>query len=32
MITQHGFSNASKYERIGQRMLGLDPEWPFYAF
>lgn len=32
VITQHGFANASKYESIGQWMLGLDPEWPFFRF
>ena len=32
VITQHGFTNASKYESIGQWMMGLDPEWPFFAF
>jgi alkylation response protein AidB-like acyl-CoA dehydrogenase len=32
VITQHGFINAGKLESVGQIMLGLDPEWPFFAF
>jgi alkylation response protein AidB-like acyl-CoA dehydrogenase len=32
VITQHGFTDASKLESVGQIMLGLDPEWPFFAF
>lgn len=32
VITQHGFINASKLESVGQIMLGLEPEWPFFAF
>jgi alkylation response protein AidB-like acyl-CoA dehydrogenase len=32
VITQHGFINASKLESVGQIMLGLQPEWPFFLF
>jgi alkylation response protein AidB-like acyl-CoA dehydrogenase len=32
VITQHGFINASKLESVGQIMLGLEPEWPFFSF
>lgn len=32
VITQHGFTNASKLESVGQILLGLDPEWPFFRF
>ncbi|MGZ8238860.1 MAG: acyl-CoA dehydrogenase family protein, partial [Methylobacter sp.] len=32
VITQHGFLSASKLESIGQILLGLDPEWPFFRF
>jgi len=32
VITQHGFINASKLESVGQIMLGLEPEWPFFPF
>ena len=31
-ITQHGFINMAKLESVGQVMLGLEPEWPFFAF
>ena len=31
VITQHGFVNASKLESVGQILLGLAPEWPFFA-
>lgn len=31
VITQHGFVNSSKLESVGQIMLGLTPEWPFFA-
>lgn len=31
-ITQHGFINTAKLESVGQIMLGLEPEWPFFAF
>jgi alkylation response protein AidB-like acyl-CoA dehydrogenase len=32
VITQHGFLNANKLESVGQILLGLDPEWPFFRF
>jgi alkylation response protein AidB-like acyl-CoA dehydrogenase len=32
VITQHGFINAGKLEAVGQIMLGLEPEWPFFQF
>ena len=32
VITQHGFTNMTKLESVGQIMLGLEPEWPFFAF
>ena len=32
VTTQHGFINASKLESVGQVMLGLEPEWPFFHF
>jgi alkylation response protein AidB-like acyl-CoA dehydrogenase len=32
VITQHGFINAGKLEPVGQIMLGLEPEWPFFQF
>ncbi|MCL7423441.1 MAG: acyl-CoA dehydrogenase family protein [Methylobacter sp.] len=32
VITQHGFTNASKLESVGQILLGLDPEWSFFQF
>jgi len=32
VITQHGFTNASKLESVGQILLGLEPEWPFFRF
>ena len=32
VITQHGFLNSAKLESVGQIMLGLQPEWPFFAF
>jgi alkylation response protein AidB-like acyl-CoA dehydrogenase len=32
VITQHAFTSASRYESIGQILLGLEPEWPFFAF
>jgi alkylation response protein AidB-like acyl-CoA dehydrogenase len=31
-VTQHAFTSASRYESVGQLMLGLPPEWPFFAF
>jgi alkylation response protein AidB-like acyl-CoA dehydrogenase len=32
VITQHGFINAAKLEPVGQIMLGLEPDWPFFRF
>ena len=32
VITQHGFLNTAKLESVGQVMLGLEPEWPFFRF
>ena len=32
VITQHRFTNTAKLESVGQVMLGLEPEWPFFAF
>jgi indole-3-acetate monooxygenase len=32
VITQHGFINAAKLQGVGQIMLGLAPDWPFFAF
>ncbi|MBU6526993.1 acyl-CoA dehydrogenase family protein [Methylocystis sp. MJC1] len=32
VITQHGFINAAKLQPVGQIMLGLAPDWPFFAF
>lgn len=32
VITQHGFTNMTKLESVGQVMLGLEPEWPFFQF
>lgn len=32
VITQHGVVNAAKLESVGRIMLGLEPEWPFFAF
>jgi alkylation response protein AidB-like acyl-CoA dehydrogenase len=32
VITQHGFTNMAKLESVGQVMLGLEPEWPFFGF
>lgn len=32
VMTQHGFINESKFEAVGQIMLGLEPEWPFFLF
>jgi hypothetical protein len=31
-VTQHAFTSVSRYESVGQLMLGLPPEWPFFAF
>lgn len=32
VITQHGFINSAKLQPVGQIMLGLAPDWPFFAF
>lgn len=32
VIAQHGFANAAKLESIGQILLGLEPEWPFFKY
>jgi alkylation response protein AidB-like acyl-CoA dehydrogenase len=32
VLTQHGFICASRYESAGRLLLGLDPEWGFFAF
>jgi alkylation response protein AidB-like acyl-CoA dehydrogenase len=32
VITQHGFICASRYESVGQILMGLEPEWPFFLF
>ncbi|MEK4031555.1 acyl-CoA dehydrogenase family protein [Methylocystis sp. IM3] len=32
VITQHGFINSAKLLPVGQIMLGLAPDWPFFAF
>jgi len=32
VITQHGFINSAKLQPVGQIMLGLPPDWPFFAF
>ncbi|MDJ0448167.1 acyl-CoA dehydrogenase family protein [Methylocystis sp. JR02] len=32
VIAQHGFINAAKLQPVGQIMLGLAPDWPFFAF
>ena len=31
-MTQHAFGSKSRYESIGQIMLGLESDWPFFAF
>lgn len=31
-MTQHAFGSKSRYESVGQAMLGLEPDWPFFAF
>lgn len=31
-MTQHAFGSKSRYESVGQTMLGLDSDWPFFAF
>lgn len=30
-ITQHALCSAARYESMGQAMLGLESEWPFFA-
>lgn len=32
VISQHGFINSAKLQPVGQIMLGLEPDWPFFAF
>jgi alkylation response protein AidB-like acyl-CoA dehydrogenase len=32
VITQHAFASASRLESVGQILMGLGPEWPFFAF
>lgn len=32
VIAQHGFTNAAKLEAVGQILLGIDPEWPFFQY
>lgn len=31
-MNQHAFTSASRFESVGQLMLGLPPDWPFFAF
>jgi alkylation response protein AidB-like acyl-CoA dehydrogenase len=31
-MTQHAFGSKSRYESVGQIMLGLESDWPFFAF
>lgn len=31
-MTQHAFGSKSRYESVGQVMLGLESDWPFFAF
>jgi alkylation response protein AidB-like acyl-CoA dehydrogenase len=31
-MTQHAFGSTSRYESVGQTMLGLESDWPFFAF
>jgi len=30
-LAHHAYVSASRYESVGQLMLGVDPEWPFYG-
>ena len=30
VITQHAFTSPSRFEAVGQIMLGLEPDWPFF--
>ena len=32
VIAQHGFTNAAKLEYVGQILLDIDPEWPFFQY
>jgi alkylation response protein AidB-like acyl-CoA dehydrogenase len=32
VITQHAFVSAARLESVGQIMMGLEPDWPFFAF
>lgn len=32
VISQHGFINSAKLQPVGQIMLGLAPDWPFFSF
>lgn len=32
VIKQHAFTSSSRYQSVGQLMLGLEPEWPFFHF
>ncbi len=32
VIAQHGFINAAKLESVGQILLGIEPEWPFFQY
>jgi hypothetical protein len=31
-MTQHAYSSANRYESVGALMLGLESDWPFFAF
>lgn len=31
-MTQHAFGSKSRYESVGRIVLGLEPDWPFFAF
>jgi alkylation response protein AidB-like acyl-CoA dehydrogenase len=31
VITQHAFISASRYESVGQLLLGLEPDWSFFT-
>ena len=32
VVTQHAFVSATRLEAVGQVMMGLEPDWPFFAF
>lgn len=32
VITQHAFTGTIRHESVGQLLLGLDSDWPFFAF